>query len=162
MKMLIMTLLTLSMNFLWLKHPISMGVLIIIQTISIAMLSGMMSSTFWFSYIITITMLSGMLVLFIYMASVASNEMISVSIKMIIMTIVILSLGLILQNMDNYEDIFINKTNQEKIKTISLNPLFNMKHKFITMMMITYLLFSMITISFIVNITEGPLRINKK
>nr|UPL65569.1 NADH dehydrogenase subunit 6 [Dicranocephalus sp.] len=154
---------TLSFIFMWLKHPLSMGITIILQTITIALMSGMMMGSFWFSYIVMITMLSGMLVLFIYMASVASNEKFYTSTKLISSSLILIMLSLIIyimlmnNDMDNMK--IASNINPE---TISLNNLFNLKYKFITMTMVLYLFLTMITVSTIVNIMEGPLRMNKK
>nr|YP_010310371.1 NADH dehydrogenase subunit 6 [Daclera levana]UMY75906.1 NADH dehydrogenase subunit 6 [Daclera levana] len=154
--------LNLSFIMLWLNHPISMGINIILFTIIVAMMSGMLLGSFWYSYILMITMLSGMLVLFIYMASVASNEKFKTPIKLIMFSVIILMIGvtfsLLKENFHN--EININTIMSTEV--MSLNFLFNMKHKYLTMMMVIYLFFSMAVISFIVNISEGPLRINKK
>nr|YP_011009681.1 NADH dehydrogenase subunit 6 [Hygia opaca]WPV77673.1 NADH dehydrogenase subunit 6 [Hygia opaca] len=159
MMLLYTIMITLALNFMYLNHPISMGVIIIMQTVTVAMIVGLHLSSFFFSYIIMITMLSGMLVLFIYMASVASNEKFNMSMKMITLSMIMIMLGIIMQvNYPNDE----MKTFMTKIPTesLSLSIMFN-KMKYMTMMMIMYLLFSMMTISFIVNISEGPLRMNK-
>nr|UPL65763.1 NADH dehydrogenase subunit 6 [Physomerus sp.] len=152
---------TLSFIFMWLKHPISMGITIIVQTMMMAMLTGLIMKSFWFSYIVMITMLSGMLVLFIYMASVASNEKLQMSNKLISLTVLMLLLSMMAQLMtENYEDELMSSQTMTT-ETLSLNSLMNMKFKNITMMMVMYLLFTMITVSHIVNITEGPLRMKK-
>uniref|UniRef100_UPI001FA75706 NADH dehydrogenase subunit 6 n=1 Tax=Liorhyssus hyalinus TaxID=883173 RepID=UPI001FA75706 len=162
MTLLLMMLTLVAFIFMWLNHPISMGITIIIQTLIIAMISGMILGSFWFSYIIVITMLSGMLVLFIYMASVASNEKFFSSIKLIFITLSVIMLSLLAEYMFMNSDIEMMKMNIITPELISLNTLFNMKFKFITMMMVMFLFLTMITVSLIVNISEGPLRINKK
>nr|ASA69172.1 NADH dehydrogenase subunit 6 [Clavigralla tomentosicollis] len=161
--MLLMLSLTISFILLWLNHPLSMGITIILQTIVIALISGLSLGSFWFSYIIVITMLSGMLVLFIYMASVASNEKFYTSTKLITTTMILLAISLLMYLLTKNYDNELMKINMNlSTETISLNTLFNTKYKFITMMMVLYLFFTMVVVSFIVNISEGPLRINKK
>nr|YP_010310397.1 NADH dehydrogenase subunit 6 [Melanacanthus marginatus]UMY75932.1 NADH dehydrogenase subunit 6 [Melanacanthus marginatus] len=163
MTMLISIMLTLSFIMLWLNHPISMGITIISLTITVAVTVGLLMGSFWYSFIIMITMLSGMLVLFIYMASVASNEKFSTPVKLIIMSISFMLLGVLMFFMyDNYYNEMNTTPTIMSTENISLNMLFNIKFKFLTMMMVLYLFFAMVTISFIVNISEGPLRINKK
>nr|UPL65673.1 NADH dehydrogenase subunit 6 [Helcomeria spinosa] len=162
MMMMLMMMMMMSFTFMWLKHPISMGVTIIMQTTLTAMLTGLLLNSFWYSYIIMIVMLSGMLVLFIYMASVASNEKFNMSIKLIMMSILIMFMAvmmeLILHDKSNES---INLMNNQ-YEMMALNNLFNSKTKYITMMIVLYLFFTMITVSKIVNISEGPLRLNKK
>nr|YP_010692662.1 NADH dehydrogenase subunit 6 [Notobitus meleagris]WBV80537.1 NADH dehydrogenase subunit 6 [Notobitus meleagris] len=149
---------TLSLIFLTLKHPISMGITIIAQTMMVAMMTGLMLKSFWFSYIIVITMLSGMLVLFIYMASVASNEKFFMSYKLIILSTILTSLSMMMQVMMENNNEFMNIEHQMSTEKLSLNMLFNCKFKTVTITMTLYLFFTMITVSFIVNISEGPLR----
>nr|ARH54764.1 NADH dehydrogenase subunit 6 [Trigonopterus sp. 4 AH-2016] len=60
--------------FLSLNHPLSLGCVLLLQTILIALVSGYFYLNFWFSYILFLIMIGGMLVMFIYMTSVASNE----------------------------------------------------------------------------------------
>nr|UPL65426.1 NADH dehydrogenase subunit 6 [Sadoletus valdezi] len=152
---------TLSFTFLFLNHPVSMGITIILQALTIAMITGMMAGTFWFSYIIVLIMLSGMLVLFIYMASVASNEKFKTPTKIIIMTIIMMIVGMGLEVMyENSEEYMkiMTETNQEKM---TLTMLFNSKFMYITISMVLYMFFAMVVVSFIVNIYEGPLRVKK-
>nr|YP_010373847.1 NADH dehydrogenase subunit 6 [Cletomorpha raja]UPI55387.1 NADH dehydrogenase subunit 6 [Cletomorpha raja] len=160
--MLFILLVTLAFVFMWLNHPISMGIVVILQTVITAMIIGMLMESFWFSYIIMITMLSGMLVLFIYMASVASNEKFHISIKLISISAMMIMMSIFMQwYTKNYNHELINITLNLPTETLSLNNMFNHKFKYITMMMVMYLFFTMITISSIVNISEGPLRIRK-
>nr|YP_010315915.1 NADH dehydrogenase subunit 6 [Leptocorisa lepida]UNA68821.1 NADH dehydrogenase subunit 6 [Leptocorisa lepida] len=161
MTILLTMMMTMSIMFMKLKHPLSMGITIIVQTLIISMITGVMLGSFWFSYIILIIMLSGMLVLFTYMASVASNEKFSPSIKMTMMMMMMISISMVYYYIMEENDSDSYKMMIEPEKN-SLNNLFNMKHKFITMMLVIYLFFTMITVSFIVNISEGPLRIKKK
>nr|YP_009654807.1 NADH dehydrogenase subunit 6 [Leptoglossus membranaceus]QCI09362.1 NADH dehydrogenase subunit 6 [Leptoglossus membranaceus] len=163
MTFMFIVMLTLAFIFIWLNHPISMGITIIAQTLTVAMIAGLSLGSFWYSYIIMITMLSGMLVLFIYMASVASNEKFFTSIKLLVLSIIFLALGGIMQFNSEYSDNeFVSIITSSPTEIFSLNNLFNCKLKMLTMMLVTYLFFTMITVSFIVNISEGPLRISKK
>nr|UPL65348.1 NADH dehydrogenase subunit 6 [Piesma cf. maculatum] len=149
------SLLALSFLFMWINHPIAMGILIIIQTLLVALIAGMMMKSFWFSYIIMIIMISGMLVLFIYMASIASNEKFFLSFKLMMVMIVILMFMEDNSDMDATEEISTPYIN------ISLMKLFNNKSMFITLMLVNYLFYAMMTVSKIVHIYEGPLRIKK-
>nr|YP_010128169.1 NADH dehydrogenase subunit 6 [Tropidothorax cruciger]QPP20738.1 NADH dehydrogenase subunit 6 [Tropidothorax cruciger] len=145
---------TLSIVFMMLKHPLSMIILIIIQTILISILTGITIKSFWFSYIIMMIMMSGMLVLFIYMASIASNEKFKFSMKMLSLVIMMPVLYLYISQ---EESEIINMSDLKMM----LHNLFNMPTMLLTLMITFYLLFTMITISKIVNIHEGPLRIKK-
>nr|YP_010714138.1 NADH dehydrogenase subunit 6 [Menida lata]WDD39701.1 NADH dehydrogenase subunit 6 [Menida lata] len=154
MNMMISMMITLSMVMLMLNHPLSMGLILIVQTIITGMIMGCLMGSFFFSYIITIIMLSGTLVLFIYMASVASNEKFKTpfsAISMIIGMLIIITFLIYYYNLNYYN-------NYLSMNEISLIKLFNMITAQLTMMMIIYLLFTMIAISNIATINEGPLR----
>jgi NADH-ubiquinone oxidoreductase chain 6 len=60
--------------FLSANHPLMIGLILLAQTISISLFSGLTLSSFWFSYILILVFLGGILILFIYVASIASNE----------------------------------------------------------------------------------------
>nr|YP_010535295.1 NADH dehydrogenase subunit 6 [Megacopta horvathi]UYA97782.1 NADH dehydrogenase subunit 6 [Megacopta horvathi]UYA97795.1 NADH dehydrogenase subunit 6 [Megacopta horvathi] len=142
---------TLSITMMFMNHPLSMGLILIMQTITVAIITGMMVKTFMFSYIITIIMLSGALVLFIYMASIASNEKFKPSIKIMIMSMIIYVTiwSLSTNNVNSYQP-------WQEISTLS--KMFNTTTAYMTMLMIIFLLFTMIVVSSIANIKEGPLR----
>nr|QZI85974.1 NADH dehydrogenase subunit 6 [Rhynocoris fuscipes] len=159
---LIMMSIMISIIFIVMKHPLSMGLMLILQTISISLITGMMINNFWFSYILLITMLSGALVLFIYMASVASNEKFKSSIKItafIIMSMtsfMIMSLISEESTLNKYD--MMKKISLENEQIISLIKMFNLHNMMVTIMVISYLFMTMIVISYIVDVFEGPLR----
>nr|QZI85961.1 NADH dehydrogenase subunit 6 [Sycanus falleni] len=157
---LIMTSTIISISFLFLKHPLSMGFLLIIQTIMVSLISGLLINNFWFSYILLITMLSGALVLFIYMASVASNEKFYTSIKMISFISISMILTTIWTFLSEKELSWtlLESSSLSNNQILSLMKLFNLHNTMITIMIISYLFITMIVISYIVNVFEGPLR----
>lgn len=60
-------------------NPLTLGVMVIVQSLLIALLTAVFLPTFWFSYLLILVYLGGLLVLFIYVASLASNEQINSS-----------------------------------------------------------------------------------
>nr|YP_004935642.1 NADH dehydrogenase subunit 6 [Alloeorhynchus bakeri]ADI75229.1 NADH dehydrogenase subunit 6 [Alloeorhynchus bakeri] len=159
----IMMLILTSMLLPLLKHPLSMGLIIILQTLITAMITGQMINMFWFSYILMLTMTSGMLVLFIYMASMASNEKFK-SMKMSVLSLILMLLPFMI--MINYKEFFMINLFNNKYMTLYLNyeqsmivtSLFNKQALMITIMLVMYLFYSLISVSWIVNVFEGPLR----
>nr|YP_007025109.1 NADH dehydrogenase subunit 6 [Gorpis annulatus]AEI53352.1 NADH dehydrogenase subunit 6 [Gorpis annulatus] len=146
------------------KHPLSMGFLLILQTVLVAMITGLINNNmFMMSYILFIIMLSGALVLFIYMASVASNEKFKTSIKMLfmIMSVFIFMLLIYYKNdevlMNSHSYNFYNPM-IEYNQNMLLNSLYNNQAMYLTMMAVLYLLFTMISVTYIVNIFDGPMR----
>nr|YP_002640597.1 NADH dehydrogenase subunit 6 [Hydroscapha granulum]CAM35441.1 NADH dehydrogenase subunit 6 [Hydroscapha granulum] len=166
MMMIILT----SIMFSLMNHPMSMGFILLIQTILISLITGFLSYSFWFSYILLLILVGGMLVLFIYMTSLASNEMFKFSSKMfifimmysIIMMMIYLfidksSLQIILKTseMKNFNDIIMNLIFEN---SNSLMKIYNTPINFITLMLINYLFLTLIAVVKITNINMGPLR----
>nr|YP_007890462.1 NADH dehydrogenase subunit 6 [Hebomoia glaucippe]AGG84358.1 NADH dehydrogenase subunit 6 [Hebomoia glaucippe] len=159
-----------SMIMFFIIHPLTMGILILMQTILISILMGMLISTYWFSYILFLVFLGGLLVLFIYVSSIASNEMLKISFKLkslfsiSLMTIMILLFFFYkklysmnsfinneMMNLNNYLMFF----NENKI---NLSKLYNNQTYFLIMMLIIYLFITLIAVIKITNIFFGPLR----
>nr|YP_010890208.1 NADH dehydrogenase subunit 6 [Celaenorrhinus consanguineus]WJJ70304.1 NADH dehydrogenase subunit 6 [Celaenorrhinus consanguineus] len=170
--MLSLTMIFLSFFMMFLKHPLSMGLMILIQTFLTCLLSGMISYTYWFSYILFLTFLGGLLVLFIYVASIASNEMFYFSIKnkfmLMLMLISTFLLSIIFMNNLNWMNLFINSFEMNNFfnfmlffnneNCINLSKLYNSQTYFLMIMMIIYLLITLIAVVKITNIFYGPLR----
>nr|YP_010946294.1 NADH dehydrogenase subunit 6 [Allacta robusta]WGO57012.1 NADH dehydrogenase subunit 6 [Allacta robusta] len=158
MKLMLSLMMMMSMTFTQIKHPMAMGCLLLMQTIAVSMMSGMLSQTFWFSYILFLIFLGGMLVLFIYVTSITSNKMFNMSTKLI-MIIPTMSIMLTLY-------MYMDINNQESINFLLLNnnttntllKLYNNYTNYITIMMASYLFITLITIVKITNIFKGPLR----
>nr|YP_010946957.1 NADH dehydrogenase subunit 6 [Sigmella ectobioides]WGO57714.1 NADH dehydrogenase subunit 6 [Sigmella ectobioides] len=141
------------------KHPLSMGLILLIQTIMISLMSGMITYSFWFSYILLIVFLGGMLILFIYVTSLASNEMFYMSTKiMLTMTAMIILFKIMLNNtepfMQNTESMTFISTNNTEM----LSKLYNQPTKIITVILASYLFLTLITVVKITNLHKGPLR----
>nr|AVN67697.1 NADH dehydrogenase subunit 6 [Blatta orientalis] len=159
--MLIM-LMTTSMFFTQMKHPLAMGLMLLIQTIITCMMSGMLSQSFWFSYVLFLVFLGGMLVLFIYVTSLASNEMFSMSMKMMsimifsIMFMTMIDTNMMMNNMEIMNHEFLYNTENEMLN--SLMKLYNQPTNLITIMLASYLFLTLIVVVKITNISKGPLR----
>nr|AMW67888.1 NADH dehydrogenase subunit 6 [Nipponeurorthus fuscinervis] len=158
----------LSLNFIQMNHPMTMGLTLLIQTILISLICGTLSSSYWFSYILFLIMLGGMLVLFIYVISLASNELISFNMNnfMYMFTLFIM-VNLLFMFMDNFfiymNNFDMNKTNLEIFSMnmeneFNLMKLYNNPTMNLTMMLINYLFLTLIIIVKITNMTYGPLR----
>nr|YP_010715437.1 NADH dehydrogenase subunit 6 [Phalera assimilis]WDE24569.1 NADH dehydrogenase subunit 6 [Phalera assimilis] len=161
----------LSIMMFFFNNPLSMGLMILLQTLLTCLLSGMMIKTYWFSYILFLTFLGGLLVLFIYVSSIASNELFNMSIIMksffficilIIFMIQILYMNNLLwmnfsknSDMENFMYMYINMNIENKI---NLNKLYNNQTFLMMMMLVIYLFITLIAVVKITNIFYGPLR----
>nr|YP_010538730.1 NADH dehydrogenase subunit 6 [Emarginoptyx trilucida]UYE92341.1 NADH dehydrogenase subunit 6 [Emarginoptyx trilucida] len=162
--MLISMMMTTTIMFMFISHPLSMGMILLMQTLLISMWTGFMSMNFWYSYILFIVMVGGMLILFIYMTSVASNEKFSFSkINMFILSTMslIITLSILTDQILN----FINSMNSDLTIynnmitfKLSLNKFIMYPMMMMSLTLIIYLLITLIAVSKITNIQSGPLR----
>nr|QVM79280.1 NADH dehydrogenase subunit 6 [Niphona lateraliplagiata] len=166
MMLMINSMLFLAFISLFLNHPLSYGLVLLIQTIFVALMTGMMASNYWFSYIIFLVMVGGMLILFIYMTSVASNEKFKFSIKLtlIFLPMFLLTSFFIFSDAFFYDLILKNdlmdQSNNSNFK-LSLNKFINYPLNSIFYLMIIYLLITLIMVVKITDIKSGPLRQKK-
>nr|QIV24663.1 NADH dehydrogenase subunit 6 [Hermerius prionoides] len=161
---LITTMLTLSMIFMFLNHPLSFGLILLLQSVSISIMTGMMNYNFWFSYILFLIMVGGMLILFIYMTSVASNEKFKFSPKLSVFTAIVmistaplLLTDSLLTNMTSFSYEMIEQSTLYENK-LSLSKFMNMPMNFNLILIIMYLLITLIMVVKVTNIQHGPLR----
>nr|WGO58182.1 NADH dehydrogenase subunit 6 [Centrocolumna ericea] len=163
MKIIYMTIsILLSIIFTQMNHPLAMGLILLIQTVTVSLISGMLSQTFWFSYVLFLIFLGGMLILFIYVTSLASNEMFFLSTKILILSSLILLISIIIMSMmklypyQNQEiDPFLSINNS---LMTSLMKLYNQPTGIITILLASYLFLTLIAVVKITNIFKGPLR----
>nr|AQM57900.1 NADH dehydrogenase subunit 6 [Dendrolimus kikuchii] len=160
-----------SMIMIFLNHPLSMGLIILTQTILTCLITGMLIKTYWFSYILFLTFLGGLLVLFIYVTSIASNELFMTNLKMKILLLIMLFLTLMFSitymnnlnwmnlsnnsEMSNMKEMMLFFNNENKF---NLNKLYNQQTYLMTTLMIIYLFITLIAVVKITNIFFGPLR----
>nr|AEW48964.1 NADH dehydrogenase subunit 6 [Locusta migratoria]AEW48990.1 NADH dehydrogenase subunit 6 [Locusta migratoria]AEW49029.1 NADH dehydrogenase subunit 6 [Locusta migratoria]AEW49055.1 NADH dehydrogenase subunit 6 [Locusta migratoria] len=169
MKMMIMSSSNLmNINFMKMNHPMSIMMTIIIQTLFISMMTGTMMESFWLSYILLLTFLGGMMVLFIYITSIASNEMFKIKINSIIIIVyMMIILSTLMYNIDkmistemikNSEIMNLNYSINFKEMSTSLVKLYNNPTVIITIMMMIYLFITLLAVVKITNINQGPMR----
>nr|YP_009689666.1 NADH dehydrogenase subunit 6 [Runchomyia reversa]QEE94395.1 NADH dehydrogenase subunit 6 [Runchomyia reversa] len=157
-----------SFIFMQMKHPLAMGLILLIQTCLISILLGISMQTFWFSYILFLIFMGGMLVLFIYVTSLSSNEMFSFSIKLMfffifymsffIFTIFLLDKMYFENFIFNNEMINFMNSNLMYEDTLSLNKMYNFPTNLITILLINYLFLTLLMTVKITKKNYGPLR----
>nr|AVN67558.1 NADH dehydrogenase subunit 6 [Rhyparobia maderae] len=162
MKLLYLTLSSLiSITFTQMNHPLAMGLTLLIQTTLIVLITGMMSQSFWFSYILFLIFLGGMLVLFIYVTSLASNEMFTLSTYLIIMSMMLTPLLIYTfyesYNMKTQENLTFNFMLNSQLN-LPLIKLYNLPTNIITIILASYLFLTLIAVVKITDIFMGPLR----
>nr|URX53290.1 NADH dehydrogenase subunit 6 [Glyptotermes sp. 11 AB-2022a] len=163
MKKLLLVSMMSSTMFTQMKHPLAMGLTLLAQTMIMCLISGLMNKSFWFQYILFMVFVGGMLVLFIYVTSLASNEMFSLSIKMIFITLMMATSILMMENwlkLNSKESMTHEMMMTEEITTMT-SKLYNYPNGTMTIMMALYLLMTLIVVVKITNISKGPLRKTK-
>nr|QUE26650.1 NADH dehydrogenase subunit 6 [Ilythea japonica] len=162
--------LSISIMFMNMIHPLAMGLTLLIQTLLICLITGLMNQSFWFSYILFLIFLGGMLVLFIYVTSLASNEMFSLSMKMTLMFFIMIFMTFIMYMLIDM-NFFMNWMNNNDMKnnieinnylsenSMNLNKLYNFPTNIMTIMLMNYLLITLIAVVKITKLSKGPLRL---
>nr|YP_009114120.1 NADH dehydrogenase subunit 6 [Euphaea yayeyamana]AHC02118.1 NADH dehydrogenase subunit 6 [Euphaea yayeyamana] len=149
-----------STLFMKMKHPMSMGIILLVQTIYICIITSSMAQNAWFSYILFLVFLGGMLVLFIYMNSVASNELFQTSKNfMWVMMPVLFMLPLMMidpMTLFNNSDEMYTMDNQSEFWQTS--SMFNYPNNIMTILAVMYLFLTLIVVVKITESHQGPLR----
>nr|ARH54543.1 NADH dehydrogenase subunit 6 [Ontholestes tessellatus] len=161
--MIMMTLtLMFSVLFIFLNHPLSMGITMLMQAILVALISGLLNLNFWFSYILFLIMIGGMLVLFIYMTSIASNEKFKFSNILLLFMISMFFIAMIgymaIDNLFFYMISYSENLHSSFNYNTNLNKFLNYPSNIILFMMIIYLFITLIAVVKITDIKFGPLR----
>nr|YP_009987515.1 NADH dehydrogenase subunit 6 [Bambusiphaga taibaishana]QBZ37975.1 NADH dehydrogenase subunit 6 [Bambusiphaga taibaishana] len=163
MKYIMLLMLLNSIMSMSLNHPISLGSILMIQSMLTSMMMIFMCKNSWYSMILFITFSSGMMIMFMYMSSISSNEKFKINMKLMLILITLLT-SIILMNIDltltmqfKPTEMILNfQENEEKmsiLKNISFNKIY------LTIMMTLIILMMLIAISNLINSFEGPLKL---
>nr|URX54120.1 NADH dehydrogenase subunit 6 [Cryptotermes sp. 6 AB-2022a] len=158
MKLLTMSTLS-GMAFTQMNHPLAMGMMLLLQTAMMCLISGLMHQSFWFQYILFMVFIGGMLVLFIYVASLASNEMFSMSTKMMMTLMGMMTASTMIKNqpiLNSSDSTMYNTTSDEII--LMTSKLYNQPSGTLTILAALYLLMTLVVVVKITNVSKGPLR----
>nr|AQP27254.1 NADH dehydrogenase subunit 6 [Microcerotermes crassus] len=148
-----------SLMFTQMKHPLAMGLMLLIQTTMVCLISGTMYKSFWFSYILFMIMIGGMLVLFMYMTSLASNEMFSPSNKMLMATLLTLpALLYMMPTVTNNKEMCSHDMMAENETLTTTTVMYNQTMGIMTTLLVLYMLLTLIVVVNIINVHKGPLR----
>nr|YP_010554708.1 NADH dehydrogenase subunit 6 [Ceratopsyche trifora]UYO79341.1 NADH dehydrogenase subunit 6 [Ceratopsyche trifora] len=164
MKISLLTLfMTLTVLMYFIKNPLNMGMLILIQTLIICLLMNFYLNYYWLSYILYLIMLGGILILFMYMCSIASNKIIQFNTNLFMYMILIFLVMLIfMSNLKwvNLNSLMINNYNFFfSSEMFSMSKIYNNYTYKITIMLIIYLFILLLMVSMFTNSNKGPLRI---
>nr|YP_010502911.1 NADH dehydrogenase subunit 6 [Nephotettix nigropictus]UXD78688.1 NADH dehydrogenase subunit 6 [Nephotettix nigropictus] len=145
-----------STTLMFFKTPMSMGVLLLIQTISSTLILAKIMDSSWMPMIVFLMFIGGLLILFMYMSSIASNEKFTPNIMIFLLFMVIMILPfeemLTEMQMENSLSNFISK------ESISMIKIYNQKTMMVTILMFMYMFLTMVVVTKIIKIYKGPLR----
>nr|AXS65578.1 NADH dehydrogenase subunit 6 [Cleroidea sp. 4 KM-2017] len=153
-----------SFSIIFMKHPLSMGATLLLQTVLTALIIGTLNLTFWFSYILALIMIGGMLILFIYMTSIASNEKFKFSMLLMTIYMSIMSLSMITLLSDQYlwnlkmMNFEMNSFQSIMQFNLTLNKFTNFPNNLMMYLTIIYLFVTLIAVVKITKKNQGPLR----
>nr|YP_010990322.1 NADH dehydrogenase subunit 6 [Sinolapotamon cirratum]WOW98738.1 NADH dehydrogenase subunit 6 [Sinolapotamon cirratum] len=155
----------LSIVFTRIMHPLAMGLNLLMQTMIISFSAGLTTYSFWFSYILFLIFLGGMLVLFIYVASLASNEIFLPSFFLTFFTLIFMVLLILLFFLldpifiSNFSDLPNSSINNLSSTNYITSWIFNTPSMYFTIFIISYLLLALLVVVKIINLYKGPLRL---
>nr|UBU97891.1 NADH dehydrogenase subunit 6 [Myrmecophilus kubotai] len=143
-----------SLAFLLINTPLNMSILLLIKALLATQMMLLINSTSWFSYILFLVFLGGMMVLFIYITTLAPNEMTSMKISHLLILATMSSL--IMLKVKPSPLILTQSLNMfTSTQLINLYTILPMK---LTLILMGFLLMTLIIVIKISNITKGPLR----
>nr|WRV01096.1 NADH dehydrogenase subunit 6 [Stygiocaris lancifera] len=168
--MMFMIIITFAVSIVFTKitHPLVMGAILLIQTTIIALMLTFMLKTTWFSYILFLIFLGAMLVLFIYVASLAPNESLSLSYTLVILFMLMIIMGVMISALDPFllshsifnENSDVDTPSASLVTNMSLYPMYNKPTMKLTLFLILYLLLTLVVVVKITTTHFGPLRSN--
>nr|YP_009732546.1 NADH dehydrogenase subunit 6 [Trachys auricollis]QHS71069.1 NADH dehydrogenase subunit 6 [Trachys auricollis] len=162
MTLIMSMMITSTISFMMMTHPMSMGFNLLIQAMLISALTGMFQLNFWYSYILFLVMVGGMLVLFIYMTSTAYNEKFHFSMvtTMVLMFLMIISLILISKMSITINEMINSQSLTTYTWQLSLTKFFSLPQNILTLFMMMYLFLALLAVVKITKTEEGALKSN--
>jgi NADH-ubiquinone oxidoreductase chain 6 len=133
-----------------------LGIIILLSAVLFGVMGGIYLGSFWFSYILILVYVGGLMVLFIYVASLAANELIYFyKIPYVVGgSLVISTIGNQMRiNFYDREIILVNKLDYS-----GLYELYGGANYFLILFLGGYLLLTLMGVVRIIQLQEGPLR----
>nr|ULO25752.1 NADH dehydrogenase subunit 6 [Hyalessa maculaticollis] len=161
MKTLVLMLVLMSINFMFMKHPLSMGFILLLSTMFASLTCSLNMNSYFMSYILYMIFIGGMMILFMYMSSIASNEKFYFSMKLMLMNLILMLITMMIEfDKFNNQNMMLSINWYNEYCNYLMYKLYMMPSGIITLMMIIYLLFALIVVSNIIKMKSIPLRSN--
>nr|AFI13735.1 NADH dehydrogenase subunit 6 [Diuraphis noxia] len=162
LKFIMLTNLIMAITLTMMKSPLSSNLIILIQTLSLTLMINLINKTSWISFMIFILYIGGLMIIFLYIPSIAFNELnINKNFKnliykliFIILVLMYFKMSLNLNNM-NYENKFMFEDNFYMLN------MFILPNNLMMYMIMFILFFMLILIIWMLKINKGPIRQKK-
>nr|WCJ52985.1 NADH dehydrogenase subunit 6 [Aphis aurantii] len=162
LKFILLTNLITAIMLTMMKSPIMSNLIILIQTMLLTLMINLINKTAWISFMIFILYISGLMIIFLYISSIAFNELNinknykNILFKLIPLIMIIFYFKLYF-NMENfsYENKFIFEDN------FNLLNMFIMPNNLMIYFIMLILFFMLILIIWMLKINKGPIRQKK-
>nr|YP_011004712.1 NADH dehydrogenase subunit 6 [Podonevadne trigona]WPT28352.1 NADH dehydrogenase subunit 6 [Podonevadne trigona] len=164
-----MSLTTLVASFPFLTHPLAMGITLLMLTLWLALMLGLVYTSYWLSYCLVLILLGGLLVIFIYVSLLASNKTFQLSpsavITMLIVAIVSWSSYLFVEGTTGKMTTETPLEFAEGVKTLTMyeafTPLYSAELNSLTIFIVLYLLLTLLVVVFNTKSMTSTLRSQK-
>nr|YP_008757725.1 NADH dehydrogenase subunit 6 [Cavariella salicicola]AGF93742.1 NADH dehydrogenase subunit 6 [Cavariella salicicola] len=159
LKFILITNLIMAIMLTMMKSPLSSNLIILIQTMTLTMMINLINKTAWISFMIFILYIGGLMIIFLYISSIAFNELninknyknMIFKLSLIILMMMYMKMSFNMENL-NYENKFIFEDN-----FYFLN-MFMMPNNLMIYMIMMILFFMLILIIWLLKINKGPIR----
>nr|YP_009501967.1 NADH dehydrogenase subunit 6 [Psylla alni]AWU49047.1 NADH dehydrogenase subunit 6 [Psylla alni] len=139
------------------SHPISFGIILLLQTILISICSRMITQSSWIPLTMFLVMVGGLMILFLYITSICSNKKPHfLKPKFSQLAFLSISMGLI----ENYQYLFLmnENINLKDLHNMEFIKLFLPLNTFSSNFMFLYLLVMLIIMIEMMTLNKGPMR----
>nr|UZA61275.1 NADH dehydrogenase subunit 6 [Endeis sp. JZ-2022] len=160
MKLIMIMMMMMTSMMIFNYPPFMLVMIILIQTLLCSMMMWMMAESFWMAYILILIFLGGMLVIFIYMASINSNQKINFKfsmVKMNTMSMVLITLY-VMSQMNS--ELLMGGAPHHKSLTNNINKMYESSSSMTTLIMAIYLMITLFILVMLSKKFKGPLKSN--
>nr|AXS66158.1 NADH dehydrogenase subunit 6 [Tenebrionoidea sp. 3 KM-2017] len=154
--------LIISIFTIFISHPLTLSIMLFIQTILTCLFTGNLTLNYWYSYILFIIMVGGMLIIFIYMINIAANEKFKSNMTLYLILLTMLPMYFLTKF---YKIFNLSIFNQDTLMfknfmniNFSMIKYFYMPLSMILTFAMIYLFIILILTVKISNFTKGPMR----
>nr|QFX74488.1 NADH dehydrogenase subunit 6 [Cryptopygus antarcticus travei] len=138
------------------SHPVLLMTFILSQTMIVCLISWLYLSVSWFAFVLFLIFLGGLMVLFIYITSLASNEMMKIEAKNFLATLIFLASSLLMMsyfmNSQSTENSIFNST------TKNFFSMYSASASFLILASMIYLLLTLIVVVKISDKFNAPIK----